>query len=300
MIGALVAGAATGCGVWLLARSIAPPRAPLALALAALYRRPPPVTGSSRSRSPQTTLGLLAGAVGRVVMPLSGRLQTNRVLADLDMVGQPLQVWVGRKVLFALVGLAYIPMLAWVAAANGLQVPVVVPVWVSLGFAVGGFLLPDGALVRQARDRREEFRRVFGSYLDVVVMLLSADEGIDGALDKASHVSGGWVFAELRASLYECQRAGRPLWHGIDELGVRYELDELRDLANAVALATRKGAPVKESLVAKAKTLRSRTLAAEEAKAETASAQMAFPLLVMLASFVVYLGYPAVIGVLEL
>lgn len=292
MIWAFVAGALVGTGALLLGRAATPSRAPLAAALAALYRETPP--------APPVASGSLLGGIGRLAAPFTGRVRTPRVMADLSIVGQPVQVYVGRKVLFGLVGLAYIPILAWVLAINGVRLPVIVPVWVALLFGVAGFFLPDGALVRQARNRREELRAAFGSYLDIVVMLISADESVDGALDKASRASGGWVFAELRGALHECKRSGRPLWRGIDDLGIRYQLNELRDLANAVALTNRKGATMKESLVAKARTVRARTLAAEEAAAEKASAQMTFPLLVMLTAFLLYIGYPAVVKVLEL
>lgn len=292
MIWAFVAGALAGTGVLVLGRALSPHRPPLAAALAALYREPPP--------APPPMSGSLLGGIGRLAEPFTARVRTPRVLADLSVMGQPLQVYVGRKVLFGLVGLAYVPILVAIASANGLSIPFIAPVWVSMLFAAAGFFLPDGALIRQARERREEFRAAFGSYLDIVVMLISADESVDGALDKASRASGGWVFAELRSALYECKRAGKPLWRGIDGLGLRYQLNELRDLANAVALTNRKGATMKESLVAKARTVRARTLAAEEAAAEKASAQMTFPLLVMLTAFLVYIGYPAVMKVLQL
>ena len=57
---------------------------------------------------------------------------------------------------------------------------------------------------------------------------------------------------------------------------------------------------VRQSVAAKASALRSRALTDAEASAEAASERMSIPTVMLLVGFVIFVGYPAVAGVIGL
>ena len=72
----------------------------------------------------------------------------------------------------------------------------------------------------------------------------------------------------------------------------------LGELAASVTLAGEQGAKVRASLTAKAASLREHEVRDAEADAEAATERMTIPLVMLLAGFVVFIGYPAMQRVL--
>ena len=66
-----------------------------------------------------------------------------------------------------------------------------------------------------------------------------------------------------------------------------------------MALAGDEGARVRVSLAAKATAIRTRALAETERHAHAASERMSLPLVILMAGFVIFLGYPAVMNVVQ-
>ncbi len=88
-------------------------------------------------------------------------------------------------------------------------------------------------------------------------------------------------------------------WVTLTELGERLGVQSLIDLGASITLAS-DGAPVVESLRAKAETLREQTMSAQEARAEARSETMGVPIVLMFGGFLILFGYPALAGLLAL
>ena len=71
-------------------------------------------------------------------------------------------------------------------------------------------------------------------------------------------------------------------------------MGELDELASAVSLAEREGASVRQSLAAKAASIRDTHLAAAQAQASAATVRMAAPLVLLGLSFCAFILYGAV------
>lgn len=290
MTQALVVGAALGLGLWLLVAALAPARTPLPVASARLQREGRLVDIEAEPA------GGVAARLGRTLLPVIGdsRFVRGDTRANLAIVGRPLELHVGRKCLFGLLGAVYVPVIALVLQAGGVALPFVLPLWLAVLTALLGYLLPDLLLASEAEERRRDFRHALGAFVDVMVMLLAANEGIEGALYLAADAGGGWAFGEIRHALREAQLQGDTPWRGLARLGRDLQVDELTELAATAALAGSEGASVRRSLVSKAASIRTHATAEEEAEAQAASARMTLPMLVMLVGFILFVGYPAV------
>ncbi len=297
MIWPLAAGAFVGLGLVLLIRGAFPPRPALAASLAQLNRRALVVDPEEVSH--QGARGLEA-VLGAPLARLAGRLglELRSVRRDLRVMGRPLERHLADKVLVLLTGLLLPPAMAALCALGGWRLPVVVPVWGSILLAAGGFVLPDLALHSQAEQRRASFRYALGSFFDLVVITLAGGGGVQSALHDSAQVGEGWAYSQLQDALAAASRSGTP-WEALGRLGEDLGIDELGELAASLSLAGTEGARVRESLAAKASSLRSHELASAESAAESASEKMAFPTVLLFVGFLIFLGYPAVERVLS-
>lgn len=108
---------------------------------------------------------------------------------------------------------------------------------------------------------------------------------------EAALAGSGPAFLELRRATTQAQYSGA-IWDALDHLGERIGVSELQEIAAAGILAGERGAAVRKSLVAKARSLRSSTLSATEANARSRSQAMFGPILLMGCGFVVFLLFP--------
>ena len=170
--------------------------------------------------------------------------------------------------LLALFGLPARPGAAarWSSAA-GFRVPFVLPVWLGLALAGVFFFLPDLEVKQKADARRRDFRHAIGAFLDLVSMNLSGGRGVPEALMAASEIGSGWALWRLRDALANARITGQTPWQALGALGEEVRVDELRDLAAALSLVADDGAKVRESLSARAASLRRRELADLEGQA---------------------------------
>ena len=296
MFWVLVCGLLVGTGLWLIASHLAPATVPLAAAAVRLQR-----PGRSRLIMLDDAENSLAGRLGRLLLP---RLDPetsalNRVAKDLAVTGRSAEMHLGEKVLWALLGALFVPTFVAFLSLSGTHLPLIVPTWLSVVAAAGGFFLPDTSVHQLAMARRKEFRQSLSAYIDLVVMLLAANEGVTGALEHAANAGDTWPFLEVRRVLSQARLTAVTPWAALRDLGERYGVDELVELSSSAQLSGTEGASVRQSLVAKAGTLRDRALSSEEAAAEQASTRMVFPLLMLVLSFVLFLGYPALMSVLN-
>lgn len=290
MIPLVVLAAGAGAGCWLVIRALSPRPARLD-ALVGQLNRPglpatwaPPRREGFSDRAGRLAARLLAGSgpedsKQRQLLRLTERTPERHALDKI--VGS---AGGGAAAAIGSVGLAVV----------GIAPPTAVLVVLALAVSVGGFLLPDALLRDEAERRRRAFRHALSSYLDLVNVILAAGGGIETSLHAAAEAGDGWAFAAIRQALDRSRLTNRTPWDTFGQLGDELGVDELRELAASVALAGSQGARIRQSLAAKADSLRGHQVAETEASAEAATERMTIPVAVLLFGFLVFVAYPAV------
>lgn len=134
-----------------------------------------------------------------------------------------------------------------------------------LVLGVVGFFLPDLLIRGEAAARRRSFRHALGAFLDLVSIALAGGAGVEAALHDAAAMGQGWSFTRLRDALADARLSGATPWAALGRLGAELGVSEVSELASNLSLAGTEGARVRESLAAKAVSLRRH----EAAEAET-------------------------------
>ncbi|TQL01863.1 type II secretion system F family protein [Cellulomonas sp. SLBN-39] len=303
MTGVLLAGAVAGLGLLVLVLVLAPPPARAGSALARLDRersegrRQAGVLRldprASRAPAWERTLGRRS-AQGMASLGL----ELGSLRADLAILGTTTDAFLARTVLGATAGLVAPLLVSAVLVTLGVQVAVAVPVVLSLVAALLGGVLPALTVRSSAGRRRRDFRHVVGSFLDLVSMSLAGGRGVPEALQGASEISDGWAMVRIRDALVAARLRGETPWAALGGLGEDLGVDELRDLAAALALVAEDGAKVRDSLAARAGSLRRRELAEAEGRAGESSETMLVAQLLLAVGFLAFLLYPAIVTIM--
>ena len=289
----VLAGAAVGGGLAIIIAGLSPSTPDLRSAVAHLDSAPRIVPGidatsGDRARGPRWQ------GWSRTHLPrLAARMGLRRYRADLDLVGEGPETLVARKLGYALLGLAFPPVLATTMALVGLSVPLVLPGVASLGLAIALFFVPDLDLRRRATTTRREMRRAVCVYLELVALERVADAGTVEALNRAAGIGNGRAFSLIRAALLRAHLAGAAPWQGLAQLTEELRVPELGDVADIMRLSGEDGAAVYATLRARAASLRTALLTDAAAEANAASEHMIMPVAFLGVTFMALLGYPA-------
>jgi Flp pilus assembly protein TadB len=278
-------GAIFGLGVWLIVAGLARRPRPLA-ELAADIARP-----NTRQTALQT-----AGTWEQFAARLVGaRFGPQTKAADLAVAERtPASHAVDclqSAVLLAGLGVG----IGMAASLAGVAVPGLIVVAAVVGGAPVGWWLAAQSLSRAAAAARRDFHHALATYLDLVVALLLGGAGVDTALDDAAQLGTGSAFRLIRGALGSAQEHREAPWRALAELGERLDVVGLSELAGSMALAGEHGARVRETLIAKAASLRTRELNDAEADAARASETMTMPIVAMGFGFVLLVCYPPLI-----
>jgi len=290
-----------GAAVFALVALLMPHRPGLVCGVARLdTARRPVARGSTVVAAPS---GFVQARQLRLGERVSGELSARGITlrsqrADLELLGRCYEMFLGRKVLTGLYGLCLPPAAALALAPAGMRLPIQVLTVGSLTLAAAFFFLPDLGVRQEADRRRRDFRRALGSYLDLVSMSLAGGRGAPQALPEAATIADGWAYRLIGDTLATARLAGQTPWEALGELGDRVGVQELRDLAGSLTLVADNGAKIRDSLSARASTLRRRQLADAEGKASEADQSMRLAQLVLAFGFLILIGYPAVHNVL--
>lgn len=299
---AFVTGALVGLGAYLLVRMLIRPRANVLSTIARI--------DAGRGGGGVTTSAAgerVLGGLDKARHTLGQRLEAEanargwnfgKLRRDLAVMNQPFAAMLATKVFFALGAMIFIPFVLFAFSALGFGAPGATPAIVTLGAMAFAFFLPDLALGQEAEARRRDFRHVVGSFLDLVAMNLAGGRGLPEALMTASTIGDHWAMARIRQALANARLIGITPWDAMARLGEDLGVEELRDLASALALAGDEGAKIRASLLARAASLRRKELADVEGKAGERSQSMLVAQLVMCAAFMLFLGFPAAIAIL--
>lgn len=297
MTAALLLGALAGLAAVGAARALFPAPPPLEVVLRRLdgSRELAPIAGTDRDLT--SVVGRrVGGALERALLATGVRL--DGLEPDLRLMGTDLQRHLGTKVVVALVGFLLPPLTGALTAVAGVAFPAVLTVGGGLVLGVVFFFVPDLTLHSEAEKRRRSFRHGLGSFLDLVVIGLAGGAGVESALRDAAAIGEGHSYAQLRRALDVTALTGETPWAALARLGEELGVAELAELASSVSLAGTEGARVRDSLAAKARSLRDHALASAEADAQSATERMAFPVVLLFLGFMVLVGYPAVDAVL--
>lgn len=291
LIGVLY-GAGIGLGVWIMGRGMRPSPPPLAGLLHDLHH---PRSSTAGERPLDLRLRRLA------LMLVEGTGANLPTLdRDLAVTGGSLERHALDKLTMGTLGLVLPVVFGLTVRLGGATFPGGAIVLAAVVLAVAGFFQPDLALRGKAERCRRDFAHALSAFLDLVTIILAGGGGLESALDGAASSGDGWAFARIRNALAQSRLTRESPWVVLQRLADELGIAELAELASSVELAGNEGARVRQSLNAKAVSLREHELATAHAAAEAATEQMAFPVVAMLTGFILLIGYPAVSNILAL
>jgi len=151
-------------------------------------------------------------------------------------------------------------------------------------------------IVQGAKRRRYDMELATAVFLDLVNVLLAGGTGVETAILAAASAGDGWGFLQIRLCIARSQSGRLSYWDGLRELGRSFGVDSLVDVSNSVQLAGEHGARIRQSLAAKAASLRQKNLARIEYEAEQRTEKMGLPIVLLFLGFILLIGYPALIG----
>jgi Flp pilus assembly protein TadB len=282
---AVLAGALFGFGVFLSVRGL----------------RPVPTT-----TGPAGDGGVLLASFGERVGATARRGAAalrldpgRRHAAHLAVVGRSAEEHAARCVLAGVWLAGVVVGLAMALRAGGVVVPGAVLAGGAVTAALAGPLLAGVVLRADAAERRDDLLVDLGAYSDLVVLLLAAGSGIEGALTTAADAGDDWTWRRLREALRNARLTRQTPSEALTGLGRRLGVAELEEFGAAIELASASGSRLRESLAARSEALRARELARVQAQAASATERMTFPVVALAVGFLVVLGFPALSKVLS-
>lgn len=298
----LLGGALSGAGVLMLVLILAPPAIQPAAALAELdsQRDERRLRQEARRLNPrERALPDWLDALGYRAAALLRRtgIDLGTLNSDLSVLGRSLERHLVTSLLLGLLGFGA-PLLVTALGTLAGRPMGSLPLLACLVLGAAMAALPTARLRSRAAQARRDFRHVVGSFLDLVSMSLSAGRGVPEALDAASALSDDPAMARIRDALAAARLRGETPWAAMGRLGETLRIDELRDLSAALALVAEDGAKIRESLSARASSMRRRELADAEGRAGENSESMLVAQLVIAIGFIVFLVYPALSGIM--
>lgn len=288
MIVLALLGAGAGAGCWLVVRAIAPRPVRLDVLVAHLSEPAAATLGGNRGGS---KIGAKAGAFAARLL---GRRTDQLLEQRLRLVGRTAERHALDKLIGAAGATGAMGLVGFGLTLMAIAPPAPLLIVAAVVGGVAGFVLPDALLRDEADRRRRAFRHALSGYLDLVNVILAGGGGIETALHAAADAGDGWAFSAIRQALDRARLTNRTPWDTFSRLGDDYGVDELRELAASVALAGSQGARIRQSLAAKADSLRGHQVAETEASAEAATERMTIPMAVLLLGFLVFVAYPAI------
>lgn len=297
----VLVGAGFGAGVWLLVALVVPRRTRLAVAVGRYdaTRRAAITATATTTGTPAGGWQLrLGGWAARQARMRGWHMSTQR--ADLALLDRRMESHLATKLVSALAGLALLPVLVVASALLGLGIPVSIPVLAAVVLAVVGFLLPERQLRRDARQRRREFLHALTAFYDLVAMGIAGGRAVTQAMPEAARIGTSWSFALLAETITRARQAGTTPWQELGELGTRVGVPELEELEGGLALVADDGAMVRQSLAARASSLRAQLLTDEEGQAGERESSMSVAQFLLVGGFVVFLLFPALWAVLQI
>lgn len=290
VLAATAAGAGIGLGLFLAVRAIWPPPVPLGRALADLSRPRYPTPDTGSTKRPVERIGSAAVRL----LETTGLVDTAVLRHRLRILGKSVEVHAYEKLIAGIAGFLLPVVFAATVVVAGVSISPAVIAVAAVGLFAAGFVYPDLGLAERVERRRRDFRHSLSAYLDLVTIILAGGGGLETALHTAADLGDGPAFDHIRKALRSARLTNRTPWDAFDELGADLGVDELRELAASAHLAGDQGARIRDSLAAKADTMRANQTAALEAQAETATEKMLLPVVTLVVGMILFIGFGVV------
>lgn len=252
----LIVGSLFGLALCLFASLLMPAKPDIADTLDRLYnptaaRR----LASAAPVAPQTSRERLGAWAQRHVR----FLPSTAAFEDLEAVGMTSTALYGTKALLALLGASISVLYATAEALLG-QPSIVMPTFLGLACAAGGWVLPDLMVKSRAAVSRERFARTVTSYYDLVTLMRLSGATVPDSITTPAQIGECALFTRIRGTLTRQQLEHKSPWDGLLELAEDINLPELRDLGDLMAMSGARGTPAAAILRAKARDIRSERL----------------------------------------
>jgi tight adherence protein C len=271
-----IGGALVGLGLWWAVMLLSARRLSLNEGIARLHS---PV-GASTPRN-------------NTVKSLEHMMTWSRLDRDLLVIGRTREEHLMRRLTGVIVGF----LLPVGGALGGQVVGVAFPIGgaMLLGVvgAIAGWMLPNTQLRDAAEERRRDWRRGMVAMVELMRALVSAGSDIRSAAILAVRAGTTEVFAELQYAVETAVARQSPLEPVFAEIGQRFGVIEFVDLAALMELVTTGGIDPRQSLEAKAESLRIGELAEIRSELAASTEHMNFPLVMIAVTFGAFLVYPA-------
>ncbi len=173
--------------------------------------------------------------------------------------------------------------------------------WV-MAFVVVGYMLPEFAVDRLIKKRRERIRKAIPDSIDLLVICVDAGLGLDQAMLRVgqelivSHPEINEEFLQINRE----QRAGKPRIDAWRSMATRTKLPDIEAFVSMLVQTERFGTPIARALSAFADGMRLRRRQLAEERAAKTTVKMIFPLVIFIfpCMFIVLLG-PAVLSIMH-
>jgi tight adherence protein C len=158
--------------------------------------------------------------------------------------------------------------------------PFAVTIPASLAMTLIGLYLPRSVVGIRRERKREEHRRGFPEFLDLMVICADAGVGVDSAIDRISKdIAGNFPSLARNLEFMSLElRAGRTLRDALDNLSERLGIDEARSFATLLQQSEELGSSLVQSLRVYSDEMRAKRLARAEEKAHGLPVKLVLPL----------------------
>jgi hypothetical protein len=229
-----------------------------------------------------------------VIRRLPGISWLRTPTKDLLVLRKSVASYYGDKVAFVGLAVIGIPLAAWVFSFS-FQLPLTVPAVATVAGAVGAWFLPDLNVRQGAARARVQFRRALGSYVDLVALeRQGGGSGSRQAMELAAEVADCWPFRRISEELACSRFSGQQPWDALHHLADDLGIPDLDDLADIMRLCGEEGAPVYDTLRARAAATRHALLAADQTKANEIAERMFVPASLTAMVFLAIVILPAI------
>lgn len=200
---------------------------------------------------------------------------------DLAVTGQPMEEWLAKTLVWVLIGLLSPSVLVLVANAAGLGIPMLALPALAVLFGAAMVIGQVKGLRQQAAARREELCDALSDCLDLVVMSMEGGRSHADSLPTVANIGSGWAFHTLQDAIDNARPNGMTPWEALGEVGERFGIVELLDLRASLNLAQDEGTSIRNTLIARAQSMRDARLADTHARANKSTEAMKNNLMVM-------------------
>lgn len=296
----------TGLQMWMLAGILVAAGASLLVWWAA--PADPDLAGVLRllgpvQRSPQAVTATGGGATsadraGATLLRLAPPHWLRTPVKDLAILGRTATSYYGEKLTVVGITLVAAPVLS-AAAAWLLDLPVVVPVGVTIVGVVAVWLVAGQKVKAQAEEARADFTLALSTYVELVALDRRAGgSGTRQAMEAAAAQGASWPFRRISEALTASRLGQVPPWDELHSLGEELAVPALIDLADTMRLAGLEGARVFDTLQAQSAALRHSMLTEERTRANRVSERTVIPTVFMGLIFAAIITIPGIMRML--